>query len=35
MRDMSSYTDRTIRMIVTIVVMMKCYYKETNKEKYH
>ena len=27
MRDMNSYTDRTIRMIVTIVVMMKCYYK--------
>jgi len=35
MRDMSSYTDRTIGMIVTIVVMMKSYYKKTNKEKYH
>ncbi len=35
MRDMSSYTDWTIGMIVAIVVMMEGYYKKTSKEKQH
>jgi hypothetical protein len=33
MRDMSSYTDRAIVMIVAIIVMMKGYYKKGDKEK--
>jgi len=33
MRSMCSYTDRAIRMIAVIVVMMEGYYKKANKEK--